>query len=199
MRVKHRRIALALSVATGAAITCTVVNAVAAQAATGCGVTYSIASQWAGGFGANVTVTNLGDPVTSWTLGWTYSAGQTVTQAWNANVTQSGATVTATNVSYNGSLATGANATFGFNGSWTSSNPVPSSFTMNGVTCTGGVTTGPTSASPTPTPTNSPTPTRPDAHHLHPGLRRHPATDLPGQRGEAAGEAQPGPGLGALG
>jgi len=47
-------------------------------------------------------------------------------------VTQSGTAVTAVNVSYNGSLATGGSASFGFNGGWTSSNPVPGSFTLNG-------------------------------------------------------------------
>ena len=63
-------------------------------------------NQWPGGFGANVTVTNLGDPLTDWTVVWSFAGGQTVTQAWNATVTQSGAQVTARNASYNGSLAT---------------------------------------------------------------------------------------------
>ncbi|MET7836961.1 cellulose binding domain-containing protein, partial [Micromonospora sediminicola] len=35
----------------------------AGAAAAGCSVTYAVSSQWQGGFGANVTVTNLGDPV----------------------------------------------------------------------------------------------------------------------------------------
>jgi cellulase/cellobiase CelA1 len=51
----------------------------AEAAAAGCSVNYSVSSQWQGGFGAAVTVTNLGDPVTSWTLTWSYTAGQTVT------------------------------------------------------------------------------------------------------------------------
>ena len=143
-----------------------VAGIVSAQAASaGCQVGYSVASQWAGGFTANVSITNLGDPVSGWTVKWSYTAGQTVTQAWNATVTQSGSQVTATNVSYNGTLGTNASTSFGFNGSWTGSNPVPASFTVNGTTCTGGVTTGtptanPTTASPTPSrTTSSPTPT----------------------------------------
>ena len=64
-----------------------------------------MSSQWQGGFGANVAITNLGDAVTSWTLTWSYNAGQTVTQAWNTTLTQSGAAVTAKNVSYNGAIA----------------------------------------------------------------------------------------------
>jgi len=125
--------------------------ALSAQAATaGCSVAYSVASQWSGGFTANVNITNLGDPVTSWTLTWSYTAGQQITQAWNATTTQSGGQVTARNMSYNGSIATNASTSFGFNGSWNnSSNPTPAGFTLNGTVCTGGVTSSPT---PSPTP-----------------------------------------------
>jgi endo-1,4-beta-xylanase len=103
----------------------------------GCSVTYTISSQWSGGFGANVSVTNLGDPVSSWTLTWSFGAGQQVTQAWNATVTQSGSNVTARSVSYNGSLGTGAGTSFGFNGSWNGGNPVPTDFALDGTACSG--------------------------------------------------------------
>ncbi len=110
-----------------------------AQAATaGCRVSYTVGSQWPGGFTASVNVTNLGDPLTSWTTTWSFGAGQTVVQAWNADVSQSGSAVTARNTSWNGSLATGASVSFGFNGSWNNStNPVPTTFAVNGVACTG--------------------------------------------------------------
>ncbi|GIF26582.1 lysophospholipase L1-like esterase [Actinoplanes tereljensis] len=137
-----------------------------ANAATpACSVNYKVTSQWTGGFGADVTVTNLGDPVTAWTLTWTLASGQGITQAWNAGVSVAGSAVTATNASYNGAVGTGASASFGFNGTWTTSNPVPSSFTFNGTTCTGAAaTTSPQSPSPTPctgpsTPPATPTPT----------------------------------------
>ncbi|MFD0819387.1 cellulose binding domain-containing protein [Micromonospora zhanjiangensis] len=137
----------------------------AGAAATGCRVDYTISSQWQGGFGANVAITNLGDPVNGWTLGWTFTAGQTVTQAWNATVTQSGTAVTARNVSYNGALPTNGTASFGFNGSWTTGNPVPSTFTVNGTTCTG--TPAPTECPPPstggPSPSPSTGPTTPPA------------------------------------
>jgi lysophospholipase L1-like esterase len=123
-----------------------------ASAAAGCRVAYSVTSQWQGGFGASVAVTNLGDPVTGWTLGWSFPSGQTVTQLWNGVVSQSGAAVTVRNAGYNGSLGTGASASFGFNGSWTGSNPVPTAFTLNGVACTGGVTTPPVTTPPVTTP-----------------------------------------------
>ncbi|MFI7549307.1 cellulose binding domain-containing protein [Micromonospora sediminimaris] len=132
----------------------------AGAAAAGCSVNYAVSSQWPGGFGANVTITNLGDPLTSWTLTWSFGAGQTVTQSWNTTLTQNGAAVTARNVSYNGSIPTNGTASFGFNGSWNSSNPAPTTFALNGVTCTGGVTptTPPTTTPPSPT---TPPPTGP--------------------------------------
>jgi hypothetical protein len=150
--------------ALAAGIGATIVTAVPAFAATGCMVTYSVTNQWPGGFGANVTVKNLGDSVNGWTVTWSYSAGQQITQAWNAAVTQSGAQVTAKDAGYNSSLATNATQSFGFNGSWTSSNPVPTNYTVNGIACTGGVS-GSTAPTPTrttavPTRTASPTPSR---------------------------------------
>ncbi|HKT05751.1 MAG TPA: cellulose-binding domain-containing protein, partial [Rugosimonospora sp.] len=132
----------------------------AQAAAAGCAVSYSVTSQWAGGFGASVSVTNLGDPVASWQLSWSFTAGQTVSQLWNGTVAQSGAQVTVANASWNGSLATNASASFGFNGTWNNAaNPVPASFTLNGVTCTGSASPGPSTTSSSPAPASpSPTP-----------------------------------------
>src|SRR5947207_6130885 len=99
-----------------------VVVALPAGAATaGCSVNYAVSSQWTGGFGASVSITNVGDPLSSWTLTWSFSAGQTVTQAWNTSLTQNGSTVTAKNVSYNGSVPSNGTVPFGFNGPWTGS------------------------------------------------------------------------------
>ncbi|MGV9387311.1 non-reducing end alpha-L-arabinofuranosidase family hydrolase [Nonomuraea sp. NPDC003707] len=123
-----------------------------AQAAVACRVDYAISSSWSGGFNASVTINNLGDAVNGWRLTWSFGAGQQITQIWNATQTQSGSSVTATNVSYNASIPSGGSANFGFNGSWTGSNPVPTSFALNGVTCGNPGT-------PTPTPTSTPTPT----------------------------------------
>nr|WTA70164.1 non-reducing end alpha-L-arabinofuranosidase family hydrolase [Micromonospora sp. NBC_00855] len=134
----------------GLLVSSTVVAALpAVAAAEGCSVNYAVSSQWQGGFGANVAITNLGDPLSSWTLTWSYGAGQTVTQSWNTSLTQSGAAVTAKNVGYNGAVPTNGTVSFGFNGSWTGSNPDPTSFALNGVACTGGTTTPPTTPPPT--------------------------------------------------
>jgi hypothetical protein len=129
----------------------TLTSLTAAAAAAGCRVAYSVASTWSGGFTGNVAVTNLGDPINGWRLTWTFPAGQQVSQAWNAAVTTSGGTVTATNTDWNGALATNATATFGFNGTFSTSNPVPTSFALNGVTCTGATTPGPTATTRPPT------------------------------------------------
>ncbi|MEE6262926.1 cellulose-binding domain-containing protein [Plantactinospora sonchi] len=141
----------AVVAASGAAITV----AAPAAAAAGCRVTYSVGSQWQGGFTASVAVANLGDPVSSWTLTWSYPSGQRVTQAWNATVSQSGSQVTARNATYNGSLGTGASTSFGFNGTWTGSNTAPTEFSMNGTACTGAV--GEPTTPPTTPPTGQPT------------------------------------------
>jgi endoglucanase len=124
---------------------------VSASASAGCRVTYTT-NQWAGGFTANVSITNLGDPVSAWTLGWTFGdAGQKVGQGWSATYSQSGTAVTARSLDYNGNLATGATTGIGFNGTWTGANPTPAAFTLNGVACTGSVSTpSPTTQSPTP-------------------------------------------------
>jgi hypothetical protein len=175
MTLSRTRFVLAATVSAAVFATAGTATMVAHAAGVGCSVTYSISSQWSGGFGANVTLTNLGDPISNWTLTWSYPAGQQVTQAWNATITQSGTALTARNVSYNGSLATNASTNFGFNGSWTGSNPAPASFALNGTTCTGGVgatTPPPTTGTPsTPPVTTSPTTSPPPAGGLPSSFR----------------------------
>ncbi|MCG5219381.1 rhamnogalacturonan lyase family protein [Streptosporangium soli] len=129
----------------------------ASGTAAGCRVDYTVASEWSSGFTGNVTVTNLGDALNGWNLGWAFTAGQQVTQGWNATVTQSGTQVTAADAGYNASLPAGGSATFGFNATWNgTANPVPASFALNGVTCTGTSTPDPTpTITPTPTPTST--------------------------------------------
>ncbi|MGW0719288.1 cellulase family glycosylhydrolase [Streptomyces sp. NPDC002778] len=111
-----------------------------AAAATGCKVDYTITNQWSGGFQAGVKVTNLGNPISGWTLKWTWSdGGQKVTQGWNGTWSQSGSAVSVTNVDWNRALATGGTADLGFTGTFTGANPKPAAFTLNGVACTGSV------------------------------------------------------------
>ncbi|MEW9556573.1 non-reducing end alpha-L-arabinofuranosidase family hydrolase, partial [Nonomuraea sp. NPDC050783] len=130
-----------------------------AQAAVACRVTYTISSSWQGGFGANVTIDNLGDAVNGWRLTWSFDAGQQITQIWNATRTQSGSSVTATDAGYNAAIPSGGSTSFGFNGSWSGSNPVPTAFSLNGVACTGTPGTPTQTATPTVTPTVTPSST----------------------------------------
>ncbi|MFE6194326.1 glycoside hydrolase family 6 protein [Streptomyces sp. NPDC057838] len=100
-----------------------------------CTVDYKIQNQWSTGFTAAVTLTNNSAAKSSWSLKWSYAGNQKVTSGWNAKVSQSGADVTAANESYNAQLATGASVSFGFQGSYSGSNAVPATFTLDGVTC----------------------------------------------------------------
>jgi mannan endo-1,4-beta-mannosidase len=106
-----------------------------------CKVTYA-ASNWGGGdgFTANVTILNTSTTaVNGWTLAFTYASGQRVTMpGWGATYTQSGGNVTAKNLSYNGALAPNASTGIGFNGTYSGTNPAPTSFSLNGNTCTTG-------------------------------------------------------------
>ncbi|AZS85584.1 endo-1,4-beta-xylanase [Streptomyces griseoviridis] len=90
-----------------------------------CAVTYAVTSQWNTGFTGQVTIACSGAALSSWKANWTFGAGQQVTQAWNATCTQSGNAVSCANASYNGTVPDGGSVSFGFNGSWSGSNPVP--------------------------------------------------------------------------
>jgi hypothetical protein len=153
--LRHKR-ALLLAPLAPIAATLVALTTTDASAATGCQATYSITSQWNTGFGAGVSITNLGSPVTSWTVAWTFPGNQQITQLWNGTASQSGQAVTVANASYNGSVGSNASVSFGFNGSYSGTNSVPSAISFNGVTCTGTVTPG--SPTPTPTPTHSSSP-----------------------------------------
>ncbi|PZG15955.1 cellulose 1,4-beta-cellobiosidase [Micromonospora craterilacus] len=145
MRNLSRRRRLAWLAAAALALGGVTVPAGAAQAAPACDVVYTT-NDWSNGFTANVTIRNLGDPINGWTLRFAFPGNQQVTQGWSARWSQSGNQVTAVNESYNGTIATGASTTIGFNGSYTGSNPKPTSFSVNGVTC-GGTTQQPPTVS----------------------------------------------------
>ncbi|TDC00575.1 cellulose 1,4-beta-cellobiosidase [Nonomuraea longispora] len=122
----------------------------AASAAVACDVTYS-ANSWTsspgqGGFTANITLKNTGDALSSWTLAFDYpTTGQKYTPSgWGAQWSQSGTRVTGTSMSHNGGLAAGASVSVGFNGTWTGSNPHPTSFSVNDTTCGGTTPANPT-------------------------------------------------------
>src|SRR6266498_589956 len=94
-RIPMLGLAVALLALNGA-----VLGVASAQAAAGCQVTYTKTNEWTtspgqGGFGANLTVQNLGDPLTSWTLRFSFPATQQLTGAgWGATWSQSGPDMT---------------------------------------------------------------------------------------------------------
>ncbi|MDX2675240.1 glycoside hydrolase family 6 protein [Streptomyces sp. NY05-11A] len=129
-------------------------------AAIPCSVDYKVQNDWGTGFTAAVTVTNNSAAKSSWSVKWAYAGSQKVTSGWNAKITQSGTVVTADNETYNGTLATGGSVSFGFQGTYSGTNAVPATFTLDGVTCNvDGGTGGPTDPGPTdPGPTGPGTP-----------------------------------------
>ncbi|HXR64371.1 MAG TPA: cellulose binding domain-containing protein [Ktedonobacteraceae bacterium] len=102
-----------------------------------CHVVYSIVNQWSGGFQGSLSITNTGSStLNGWSLVFSFANGQTMTQIWNASDAQSGSQVTVTNLSYDATIAPGATLnSVGFLGSWNGTNTVPTSFTLNGATC----------------------------------------------------------------
>ncbi|MFF7364290.1 cellulose binding domain-containing protein [Streptomyces sp. NPDC008125] len=137
-----------------------VVPASGSAMADGCRVDYTV-DEWTGGYTAQVRVTHTGPALSGWQLAWTYGGDQHVTSAWNATVAQTGHAVTATNTAWNGGLADGGTVDFGLQGTWQSAHPVPTDFTLNGLSCGGDGTSPPTTPSPTatPSPTTTPSPT----------------------------------------
>lgn len=99
-----------------------------------CKVVYS-ANSWNTGFTGAVKLTNTGTKPLTWTLGFTFSSGQQVTQGWSAVWSQTGTTVTATGAAWNATIQPGQSVDIGFNGSHNGTNTNPTSFTVNGEVC----------------------------------------------------------------
>jgi cellulose 1,4-beta-cellobiosidase len=152
-----RRSALAAAIALSAG-TLAVIGATQAHAASSCSVQYQVSSSWSTGATVAIDITNNGPATTSWTLGFAFPGNQQVTNGWNGVYTQSGQNVTVTSESYNGALASGASTSTGFNLSYSGSNAVPTSFTLNGTACDNGQNPPPTSPPPTSPPPTSPPP-----------------------------------------
>ncbi len=145
-----RAVRLVAGVAGGAALllggmVATTPTAVAATTPP-CQVAYTVTNSWSTGFQGSIDITNNGAPVTSWTLGFSFSGSQTVSNGWNGTWTQTGQNVMVASAAWNGSLATGGKVNVGFTANFAGgTNTNPMAFTLNGVACNG--------ASGTPTPT----------------------------------------------
>jgi hypothetical protein len=100
-----------------------------------CHVTYA-PDVFAGGFAASVAISNTGAAsFNGWTLTFTFPGDEHITEAWNATVTQTDASVSAVNLSYNATISPGGSQSFGFQGTWTFSDASPTAFSVNGVAC----------------------------------------------------------------
>jgi len=96
-----------------------------------CAATYAITNTWGNNFQAEVVVRNTGPAALGgWRVDWTYANGQTVYNIWNGTLTPSGAAIAVTNVGYNGTVAVNGSTSFGLQGNWSGTNPVPA------LTCT---------------------------------------------------------------
>ncbi len=113
--------------------------------AAGATVVYTV-REWVGGFTASVDITSPA-AVNGWTLTWNFAAGQQVTSSWNTSLVQTGTAVSAKNVAYNATIPAGGTVSFGFQGTWTGTNPQPVNFALNGVPCNGAPVTTTTAAS----------------------------------------------------
>jgi poly(hydroxyalkanoate) depolymerase family esterase len=101
-----------------------------------CRVTYK-ADTWNSGLVANLTVTNAGSStVNGWTLTFTLPGGQTLTQGWNASFSGATGQITAQNVTHNAAIAAGDSVTIGYQATHGGATVAPSSFILNGATCT---------------------------------------------------------------
>jgi hypothetical protein len=100
-----------------------------------CTVAYTTTSQWAGGFVASVTITAGPSAIDGWTLKFRFPGDQRVTNTWNGVETQSGENVTITNESYNADIPAGGSTSLGFQGTWSTSDAAPTSFTVNSTAC----------------------------------------------------------------
>src|SRR3954470_19440665 len=61
----------------------------AAHAAVSCSATYAKAwDNGGGGFGGTITITNSGDPITAWTLTFTFPGNQRIQNGWDGNYSQ---------------------------------------------------------------------------------------------------------------
>jgi endoglucanase len=102
-----------------------------------CKVTYGV-NDWGSGFTASLAITNTSTTaINGWTLGFSFTGNQQITNGWNATWTQTATTVKATNADYNRAIAPGTTITgLGFNANYSGNNPRPTTFTVNNQTCT---------------------------------------------------------------
>ncbi|MFC4338009.1 cellulase family glycosylhydrolase [Salininema proteolyticum] len=80
-----------------------------------CTAEITVVDEWSSGWSGDVSVTAGEDNLTGWTVTWDWPDGQAVSSHWNADLSESGSTVTASDVGWNGDIAAGETVNaFGF-------------------------------------------------------------------------------------
>ena len=117
----------------------------AALPAPACTVNFTQTTSWPGNFQVNMKITNhLTTPLNGWTLQFEFANGQSFTDRWNGNYTQSGASgrdVRVTNTPTNGNIGAngGSMDGIGFNASFDNfTNAKPVNFRVNNRRCATG-------------------------------------------------------------
>jgi endoglucanase len=101
-----------------------------------CAVSYVVQNDWGNGANVNVTIkNNRSSAINGWTLTFSFSGNQKITNLWNATYTQNGVSVEVTNLSYNSAIPAGGTVTFGFNLTYSGTNAKPTAFAVNGIPC----------------------------------------------------------------
>ena len=82
----------------------------------------------------SITINNSSSTINGWTLAFSFSGNQKISNSWNSTYTQSGQSVTLKNMDWNKSIPSGGSVSIGFNLSYSGSNQKPTSATLNGAT-----------------------------------------------------------------
>jgi hypothetical protein len=88
-----------------------------------CTANYRTVNSWSGGYQGEVTVKAGNSAVNGWTVRWTLSSGQSISQLWNGTLSGNSSAVTVSNTSYNASIPASGTTTFGFLGNGAPSTP----------------------------------------------------------------------------
>jgi len=121
--------------------------------------TYAVSSQWDGGFVADYTIDNSGSSaLNDWQLQFSLPAGESITNVWNATLTQTGGHYVLTPDSYDSTIAPDGSVSVGFQATDTGTYSPPTQVTVDGQPVdsgAGSTTTGDTTGTTTGTSTGS--------------------------------------------
>ncbi|GAB4083541.1 cellulose-binding domain-containing protein [Myceligenerans cantabricum] len=138
IRERRRRLlgvsaAVASVLAAGVVLTSTTGTA---QAAACDSAGYTVVNSWDGGHQAAVSITAGSEAIDGWTLEFELPEGTAVSSAWNADVSQSGTTVTASDLGWNAVVPAGSTIdAFGAVVSAGAGFEAPTVFRVDGVLC----------------------------------------------------------------